>query len=99
MKAQAMTPQIRLERCVFQFGECPTLERRDAILHVENLNPTMPLDFNFSKVAHFAATPARGRLMPATQHAITLSFEPKNLGVFEASMLLNVLRGSNKFPI
>ena len=59
----------------------------------------MPLDFNFSKVANFSATPARGRLLPATQHSITLSFEPKNLGVFENMMQLEVLRGSNKFPI
>lgn len=49
---------------------------------IKNKNEDLPLDFNFSKIAHFHATPARGKLLPGTSHTINISFEPKNFGVF-----------------
>jgi len=58
------------------------------------------LDFNFTKVAHFHAVPARGKLLPGTEHTINISFEPKNFGVFSnLTMDLEILGGLYKIPI
>jgi len=37
--------------------------------------------------------------MPGTKHTINLSFEPKNLGVFNTVMELAFLKGTYKIPL
>lgn len=37
--------------------------------------------------------------MPKTKHTINLSFEPKNLGVFNSVMELAFLKGTYKIPL
>ena len=37
--------------------------------------------------------------MPGTKHTINLSFEPKNLGVFNNVMELAFLKGTYKIPL
>jgi hypothetical protein len=64
------------------FGECPSNERRDMVLTVRNKNKDLILDFNFTKIAHFKAAPAKGKLFPDSEHNINISFEPKSLGMF-----------------
>jgi hypothetical protein len=59
----------------------------------------LPLDFNFTKIAHFHAIPGKGKLLPGTEHCINISFEPKNYGVFNSQMDLEILGGVYKIPL
>ena len=99
MMARAQYPEIKINRQTFEFGECHCNERRDMVLSIRNKSDDLPLDFNFSKVAQFRATPARGKLLPGAEHTINISFEPKNLGNFGSEMSLEILKGTYKTPI
>lgn len=83
MMARATYPDIKINRQNFSFGECPTNDRRDLVLSIKNRNEDLPLDFSFSKIAQFRAMPAKGKLLPNSEHTINISFEPKNFGVFK----------------
>lgn len=100
MMARACYPDIKISRQAISFGECPQNERRDYNLTIKNKNEDLAVDFNFTKVAHFHAVPARGKLLPGTEHTINISFEPKNFGVFNnLAMDLELLGGLYKIPI
>ena len=99
MMARAQYPEIKINRQTFEFSECFCNERRDMVLSIRNKSEDLPLDFNFSKVAQFRATPARGKLLPGAEHTINISFEPKNLGTFSSEMSLEILNGTYKTPI
>ena len=99
MMARAQYPEIKINRQTFEFGECPCNERVDMVLSIRNKSEDLPLDFNFTKVAQFRATPARGKLLPNAEHTINISFEPKNLGNFSTEMHLEILKGTYKTPI
>lgn len=66
---------------------------------VTNKNEDMPVDFNFTKAASFKAVPCKGKLLPGTDHSITISFEPKNLGVISQEMVIEVLNGLYRIPL
>lgn len=99
MMARAQYPEIKINRQTFEFGEVNCNERRDMVLSIRNKSEDLPLDFNFTKVAQFRATPARGKLLPNAEHTINISFEPKNLGNFSTEMCLEILKGTYKTPI
>ena len=83
MMARAMYPDIKINKQLLNFGECPCNERRDMVLTVKNKNKDLILDFSFSKVAHIKAVPLKGKLFPDSEHNINISFEPKSLGMFK----------------
>jgi hypothetical protein len=99
MMARACFPEIRItggrgnNKQQLQFGECASNERKDFVLTVTNKNEDLAIDFNFTKAASFKATPVKGKLLPGQEHFITLSFEPKNLGVITQEMFLDLLGG------
>lgn len=93
MMARAVFHEVKQSRETIQFGECATNDRKDYILTLKNRNEDLPIDFNFSKVAHFNAIPARGKLLPGTEHSINISFEPHNFGVFKQQMTIELLGG------
>lgn len=99
MMARACYPDIKISKQQLQFGECASNERKDFALTVTNKNEDLPLDFVFSKVASFKAVPSRGKLLPGTEHTITISFEPKNLGVISQEMTLEILGGVYRVPL
>ena len=68
-------------------------------LTIRNKNSDLPLDFNFSKIANFRAIPGKGKLMPGNEHTINFSFEPKNFGVFNQDIDLEILKGIYRIPI
>jgi len=74
MMARAVYPDIKINKQVFSFGECGCNDRRDMVLSIRNKNKDNALDFNFTRVAHFKATPAKGKLFPDSEHTITISF-------------------------
>lgn len=99
MMARACVPDIKINKQQIQFGECASNDRKDFTLTVTNRNEDMPLDFNFSKAASFKAVPCRGKLLPGSDHSITISFEPKNLGVITQEMAIEVLNGLYRIPL
>lgn len=74
-------------------------ERRDMTLSIKNKSIDLPIDFNFSKIAHFRANPAKGKLLPDMEHTINISFEPKNFGQYSTEISLEILKGIYKIPI
>jgi hypothetical protein len=99
MMARAMYPDIKINKQLLSYGECPVNERRDMVLTVKNKNKDLMLDFNFTKVAHFKAKPPKGKLLADTEHDINVSFEPKSFGMFKQVMQLEILNGLYKIPI
>jgi len=99
MMARACYPDIKLSKQQLQFGECASNERKDFALTVTNRNEDLALDFAFSRVASFKAVPSRGKLLPGTEHTITISFEPKSLGVISQEMTLEILGGVYRIPL
>lgn len=99
MMARACYPEVKINRQSFQFGECKTNDSKNFILTIKNKNEDLPLDFAFTKVAQFHAIPSKGKLLPATEHSINISFEPKNFGVFNTQMDLEILGSIYKFPL
>ena len=97
--ARAQYPDVKINRQYFAFGECPTNDRRDMTLTIKNKSMDLPIDFNFSKIAHFQANPARGKLLPDKEHTIQISFEPKNFGHYATEISLEILKGIYKIPI
>ncbi len=98
--SRACYPDIKISRQNISLGECPQNERRDYNLTIKNKNEDLAVDFNFTKVAHFHAVPAKGKLLPGTEHTINISFQPKNFGVFNnIQMDLELLGGLYKIPI
>jgi len=69
------------------------------VLSVKNKNRDLPLDFSFTKVAHFRATPGRGKLHPDSEHTINFAFEPKSFGMFKQEIAIEILNGVYRFPI
>jgi len=68
-------------------------------LTIKNKNLDLPIDFSFTKIAHFRAIPAKGKLQPDSEHTINISFEPKNFGHYNTTMTLEILKGIYKIPI
>lgn len=99
MMARAMYPDIKINKQILNYGECPVNERRDMVLTVKNRNKDLMLDFNFTRVAHFKAMPAKGKLFPDSEHNINISFEPHSFGMFRQEMQLEILGGMYKIPI
>jgi hypothetical protein len=99
MMARTMYPDLKINKQLLVFGECPCNERRDMTLTIKNKNKDLILDFNFSKVAHFKAVPSKGKLFPDSEHNINVSFEPKSLGMFKQEIQLEILNGLYKLPI
>ena len=99
MMARACYPNLKLNKQVLQFGECPCHDRKDFILTIKNQNEDLPIDFNFTKVANFKCEPQKGKLVPATKHTITVSFEPKSFGIFSNMINFKFLKNSYQIPI
>jgi hypothetical protein len=51
MMARACYPNVKINRQLFQFGDCPSNGRKDFILTLKNKNEDLPMDFKFSKIA------------------------------------------------
>lgn len=69
------------------------------VLQIKNKNKDLPLDFYFTKVAHFKATPGRGKLLADSEHTINFTFEPKSFGMFKQEIAIEILGGVYRFPI
>ncbi|KAL5265854.1 hypothetical protein ACHWQZ_G006507 [Mnemiopsis leidyi] len=54
-------------------------------------NNTIPLQFNFSKIAHFIISPTSGRIGPAEEMPIEITFCPSQFGSFAKKIQLDIL--------
>ena len=62
LKANAICPQIRLEKDLFKFGDCSVRERRELSFTIENKNPTSKIDISFQKIPNFTMVPVQQTL-------------------------------------
>jgi hypothetical protein len=63
------------------------------------MNDELPVDFEFTRIAHFQAEPKIGKLLPLQSRAINIRFHPNNFGVFNSNMTLSMIKGAYKVPI
>ena len=64
----------------FDFGECSVGEHVDTLCTLHNDSKTMPVNFQFRRVAHFIAKPASGKIGPSERQDVIFSFRPNQAG-------------------
>lgn len=99
LQARAVLPSLRVSSTGFHFPPCPVNDRRDMVMNITNLNDELPIDYVFHKVSQFAICPESGYLLPSQAITLTVTFNPHNLGVFDASMLLKLVQQAYSVPI
>lgn len=99
LQARAVLPNLRISHNAIFFPPCAVNEQRDFLVKLENVNEELPIDFSFDKVAQFSVDPVKGTLLPLQTKSLTFTFTPKNLGVFHASINLQLINASYKMPI
>jgi len=60
--------------------------KRGPLCSVALQSSDLPINFNFSNVAHFKAVPISGKLSPLQTLPISIMFQPRNLGRFSGTM-------------
>ena len=71
----SISPQTK-----YQFGNCPVGEHTDMLCTVRNDCNTLPVSYQFRRIAHFLAKPANGKVRPQESQEILLSFSPNQIG-------------------
>ena len=94
-----MCTQLYISKKLLKFGECPVNDRADILVELRNYGKILPLEFKITKVAHFSAKPARGKLMPGQSLNVVFTFRPTQMGQFEDSVNLMLAAGIVKLPI
>lgn len=62
-------------------GVCEVGSSTTTIVTLLNKN-TLPLQFNFSKIAHFVIKPYTGKMTPGEQVDVEITFSPSQFGSF-----------------
>lgn len=62
--AKGICPKVKMGHNLINFKECEVHNRKDFVTTIENRNDNQPVEFSFSKVAHYKVTPSRSVLMP-----------------------------------
>lgn len=99
LQARAIFPNVEISHLSIHFYECPINEHRDFLIKMENKNDELPLDFEFSHIAHFTMEPHKGLLLPLQAKSITVTFKPGNFGTFDNTAILAFLGAAYKIPI
>lgn len=92
MQGTAVMPSYAISPTVLRFENCPVYDRRDILVTLQNKS-TVPITFDFSKVAHFKMDPTKGALQPNETATIVASFIPGQLGHFASKMTMSVSGG------
>ena len=99
LQARAIFPSVEISHLSIHFYECPINEHRDFLIKMENKNDELPLDFEFSHIAHFSMEPYKGVLLPLQARSIIVTFRPGNFGAFDNTANIAFLGGAYKVPI
>lgn len=90
LKANAMCPQIKLEKDLFKFGDCSVRDSRELTFTVENKNPSSKIDISFQKVPNFTMVPTQQSLKPNESSVFKILFEPKTIGKIDSNQKLYI---------
>ncbi|CAD7936763.1 unnamed protein product [Amoebophrya sp. A120] len=86
LRSKALVPALKATPEALQFGLCDTNDRRDVVVKLENTHDVLPVDFDIPIVPNYRCTPSKGQLLPRQVINITVSFLPKQLGVFQQQL-------------
>ena len=64
LKANAICPQIKLEKDLFKFGDCAVRDKREMTFTIENKNSSSKIDISFQKIPNFTMVPVQHVLRP-----------------------------------
>ena len=74
LKANAMCPQVKLEKDLFKFGDCSVRDSRELTFTVENKNPYSKIDISFQKIPNFTMEPVQQSLKPNESSTFKIHF-------------------------
>ena len=66
--------------CKYDFGECPVGEHVDALCTLRNECGSMPVSYQFRRVAHFTSKPSSGKILAGQSQDVIFSFAPNQVG-------------------
>jgi hypothetical protein len=90
LKANAICPQIKLEKDLFKFGDCAVRDTRELTFTVENKNNISKVDISFQKIPNFTMIPLHQTLRPNESSVFTIRFEPKTIGKMDVTQQLYI---------
>jgi len=90
LKANAICPQIKLEKDLFKFGDCSVGESRSETFTIENKNPTSKVEVSFQKIPNFTIVPAHNILRSNESGTFKIMFEPKTIGKIDSVQKLYI---------
>jgi hypothetical protein len=99
LQARAVLPSLQLSSTGFHFPPCEVKDRRDLMMNMTNLNDELPIDFTFDKVSQFSITPHKGYILPLQAIALTVTFSPHNIGVFDLGVMLKLVSQVYSVPL
>ena len=82
----SVSPQTK-----FQFGDSAVGEHSDMQCTLRNDCHTLPVSYQFRRIAHFLAKPANGKIRPQQSQDVLLSFSPNQIGTFTSIQYIDVV--------
>lgn len=80
----------------FDFGRQKVNTKEQKTLTIENKSLLLPITFAIKKIAHFHFTPETGTIKPKEKKSVVVCFQPKNMGDFNVSAVVDVCHGLSK---
>ena len=71
----SLSPQSK-----YDFNQCTVGERVDGLGTLHNDSTSMPISYNFRRIAHFSVKPCKGIIQPGSQQPVVFSFSPNQVG-------------------
>ena len=104
MEAEAINPDITIDRTELNFDECYIKERKLIKILITNKNTQLPVDFCFNKIPHFKVEPNKGKIKPSNGDEIStvsvnIYFHPENIGKFNDVIIFKYINNMYEIPI
>lgn len=93
LTGSAVPSQFKISCLDFQFGEILVNTHASQEMEIENYSTTKDLTFVIPKVGHYHFTPENGVIRTNSKKIITVSFDPKSLGVLNTSTTIEFCNG------
>ncbi|NWU94579.1 CFA47 protein, partial [Upupa epops] len=76
---------------VIKFTDCFSGEQTQVVCTLSNESHSLPVTFSFRQTAHFAFSPEKGKIERRSAKAVTLSFCPRQIGVFRVKQIVDII--------
>ncbi|NXK65254.1 CFA47 protein, partial [Sylvietta virens] len=76
---------------VINFKDCYLGEQAQAVCTMKNESEFLPVTFSFRRTAHFHVSPERGKLKIKSEKEVTISFSPRQIGVFQMKQIIDII--------